>query len=113
VVEDPITLEKDRVGTWEVSRLAERYRSLRSAAGRRGAVAADERTREVTSRHSSYEPGEQGGEVRGGVGGAKRGNQGECGPAKTQGRVRVTQALDRIRQVAKQPHVRFAVNHPR
>ena len=73
---------KDRVGTWEVSRLAERYRSLRSAAGRRGAEAADERTREVTSRCSSYEPGEQGGEVRGGAGGAKGGNQGECGPAK-------------------------------
>src|SRR5262249_39850543 len=53
-----------------------------SASGRRGAVADDARTREVGPRHSSWEAGEQSGAIRRGVGGAKGGGQGECGPAK-------------------------------
>jgi hypothetical protein len=53
-----------------------------SASGRRGAEADDARTREVGPRHSSCEAGEQSGCERCGVGGAKDGDQGECGPAK-------------------------------
>src|SRR6202040_4346876 len=57
-----------------------------------GAVADDERPREVGPRHSSDEADEQsgtascgaicGGAERSGAGGAKGGDQGECGPAK-------------------------------
>src|SRR5204862_7369118 len=53
-----------------------------SASGRRGAEADDARAREVGPRHSSFEAGEQSGAIRRGVGGAKDGDQGECGPAK-------------------------------
>jgi hypothetical protein len=49
----------------------------RSVSGRRGAVADDERTREVTLRHSSCEADEQNGAIRHGAGGAKGGDQGE------------------------------------
>src|SRR5215211_1509216 len=58
------------------------------ASGRRGAVADDARAREVGPRHSSWEAGEQsgsilcGGDRCSGAGGAKGGDQGECGPAK-------------------------------
>src|SRR5947199_520679 len=63
----------------------------RSASGRRGAVADDARAREVGPRQSSCEAGEQSEEIpcggvcrggRSGAGGAKGGDQGECGPAK-------------------------------
>ena len=54
----------------------------RSASGRRGAVADDARAWEVELRHSSCEADEQGGAIRRGAGGAKGGDQGECGPAK-------------------------------
>src|SRR5439155_21120451 len=53
-----------------------------SASGRRGAEADDARAREVGPRHSSFEAGEQSGAIRRGVGAAKDGDQGECGPAK-------------------------------
>jgi hypothetical protein len=52
------------------------------ASGRRGAEADDARAREVGLRHSSSEADEQGGPGRRGVGGAKGGDQGECGSAK-------------------------------
>ena len=65
---------------------------LRPASGRRGAEADDARTREVGPRHSSDEAGEQNSALRygairerarcSGVGGAKGGDQGECGLAK-------------------------------
>src|SRR6266699_4684837 len=84
--------QTDRVGTWESSRLTDSLSGWRSASGRRGAVADDARTREVGLRHSSCESGEQSGgtgrgAIRGtdhrcGAGGAKGGDQGECGPAK-------------------------------
>src|SRR6202022_4370370 len=88
----PHHVQKDRIGTWEISGLAAAVEGYRSASGRRGAVADDERTREVGLRHSSDEAGEQSGPAlcgaicrgapRRGVGGAKGGDQGECGPAK-------------------------------
>src|SRR6202035_1134227 len=46
-----------------------------------GAVADDARAREVALRHSSCEADEQSGANRCGAGGAKGGDQGECGPA--------------------------------
>src|SRR6516225_7196264 len=77
----------------------------RSASGRRGAVADDERAREVGRRHSSWEADEsgsiqrgavRGGAIRCGAGGAKGGGQGEYGPAKhapdTESGERVTSA---------------------
>jgi hypothetical protein len=73
----------------------------RSASGRRGAVADDARSREVRLCHSSWEADEQSGPDRSGAGGAKGGGQGECEPAstrRTQSRVSVSQALERIRQ---------------
>ncbi len=67
-------------------------RVRRSASGRREAVADDARAREVALRHSSCEADEQrgaircgairGGANRRGAGGAKGGDQGECGLAK-------------------------------
>src|SRR6476659_2650913 len=51
----------------------------RSASGRRGAVADDERTGEVRPRHSSDEAGEQRRATVCGVGGAKGGGRGERG----------------------------------
>ena len=83
-----------------------RGRGRRSASGRRGAVADDARTREVGLRHSSCEAGEQSGAIRCGAGGAKGGDQGECGPAKhapgAEPGISVSQALERIRQVARE-----------
>src|SRR2546422_1134191 len=92
----PHPVQKDRIGPWEVSCLAVGVsgvcRVRRSAWGRGGAVAGDERTREVGPRHSSEEAGEQsgtaacgaicGGANRSGAGGAKGRDQGECEPAK-------------------------------
>ena len=74
--------QKDRVGTWEIPRLAVIEGSWRSASGRRRAEADDARAREVGRGHSSDEAGEQSGAIRCGVGGAKGRGQGECGPAK-------------------------------
>ena len=68
----------DRVGTWDISRLAVSCLRRRSASGRRGAVADDARAREVGLCHSSWEADEQSGVIRCGDGGAKGGDQGEC-----------------------------------
>src|ERR1700691_6219218 len=73
---------KDRVGNWDIPRLADGKMPPRSASGRRGAIADDVRTREVGRGHSSCEAGELGGAVRCGAGGAKGRGRGECGPAK-------------------------------
>src|SRR6266436_1147898 len=54
----------------------------RSAPGRRGAEAGDERGREVGPRHSSDEAAERGRATGGGGGGAKGGDRGERGAAK-------------------------------
>src|SRR5947208_1597178 len=81
----PHHVQRDRIGSWEISGLAigvEWCRVRWSASGRRGAVADDARAREVGPRHSSREAGEQSGAIRRGVGGAKGGDQGECEPAK-------------------------------
>src|SRR6266478_4660044 len=88
----PHHVHKDRVGTWELSCPTTGHVPTWSASGRRGAVADDARAREVGLRHSSCEAGEQsgatrcgairGGASRSGAGGAKGGDQGECGPAK-------------------------------
>src|ERR1700709_2799552 len=67
-------------GNREISSLA-CPRMDRSASGRRGAVADDERTGEVRLRRSSDEACEQGWGTSCGVGGAKGGDQGERGPA--------------------------------
>src|ERR1700719_4843092 len=56
-------------------------RAAISARGGWEAVADDARAREVALRHSSCEADEQSGAIRCGVGGAKGGDQGECGPA--------------------------------
>jgi len=64
-----------------------------------------QRPREVSLRHSSCEADEQSRTTGCGAGGAKAGDQGERGSAKhhrAQSRVRVTQALDRVRQAARQ-----------
>src|SRR5271167_1369740 len=96
----PHHVQTERVGTWEVPRLASGNGVLWSASGRRGAVADDARAREVGRRHSSWEADEQGGAVRCGAGGAKGGGQGECEPAKHGPRAgsgnRVTGALDAL-----------------
>src|SRR5260370_36264387 len=78
----PHHVHKDRVGTWELSCLTTGHVPTCSASGRRGVVADDARAREVGLRHSSCEAGEQSGATRCGAGGAKGGDQGECGPAK-------------------------------
>ena len=54
----------------------------RSVSGRRGAVAGDERTREVTLRHSSCEADEQCRATGGGAGGAKGGDRGKRGTGR-------------------------------
>src|SRR5215471_2282186 len=54
----------------------------RIASGRRGAVAGDERTGEITLRHSRWEADERSWATGRGAGGAKGGGQGKCGPAK-------------------------------
>src|SRR5437667_8982836 len=111
----PHHAHKDRVGTWELSCLTTGHVPTWSASGRRGVVADDARAREVGLRHSSCEADEQGGAIRcgaicggancRGAGGAKGGDQGECGPAKhapAQSRASVSQALERIRRAAKE-----------
>src|SRR5262249_14834439 len=74
--------QMDRVGTWEIPRSAASCWRRRPASGRRGAVADDARAWEVGLCHSSREADEQSGTIRCGAGGAKGGDQGECGPAK-------------------------------
>ena len=74
--------QKECTGSWEVPRLASCHTGHWSASGRRGAEADDVRKREVGPRSSSCEAGEQRGAIRRGVGGAKDGDQGECGPTK-------------------------------
>ena len=61
--------------------LARPWRVLprRTASGRRGAIADDERAGEVRPRRSSREPDEQGGAIRRGAGGAKGGAEGNAG----------------------------------
>src|SRR5260370_13854301 len=78
----PHHAQMDRVGTWDIPRLAVSCSRRRSASGRRGAVADVARAWEVGLRHSSCEAGEQSGAIRCGAGGAKGGDQGECGLAK-------------------------------
>src|SRR6185312_16582339 len=78
----PHHARKDRVGTWEIPRSTGAAQPPRSASGRRGAVADDARTREVSPRRTSCEADEQGRATGHGAGGAKGGDQGECGPAK-------------------------------
>ncbi len=85
----------------------------RSAPGRRGAEAGDERGREVGPRDSSDEAAERGRATGGGGGGAKglpsrkrgagtEGNAEQRSTYRTQSRKRVTQALSRVRQAARQ-----------
>src|SRR6202043_22226 len=79
--------QMDCVGTWDIPRLAVSCLRRRSASGRRGAVADDARAREVGLCHSSCEADEQSvaihsRAIRCGAGGAKGGDQEECGPAK-------------------------------
>ena len=78
---------------------------FRSASGRRGAVADDARAREVRLRHSSWEADEQCGAIHCGAGGAKGGAEGNTSQQSTcraQDRDSVSQALERIRQAARQ-----------
>jgi hypothetical protein len=77
----------------------------RSASERRGAVADDVRSREVRLCHSSLEADEQSGPGRSRAGGAKAGAKGSASQQSTdraQNRTIVSQALDRIRKVAKE-----------
>src|SRR5258705_5950162 len=78
----PHHVQKDRIGSWDISWLTTGHVPTWSASGRRGAVADDARTREVELRHSSCEADEQGGAIRCGAGGAKGGGRGEGGPAR-------------------------------
>src|SRR6201997_5929720 len=55
---------------------------VRNAPSSYPTIADDVRRREVGPRNSSCEAGEQCGATRCGVGGAKDGDQGECGPTK-------------------------------
>src|SRR5215472_18119874 len=70
------------LGNREVSCLTKDATRSWSAAGRRGADAADVRAREVRPGHSSSEADEQGQTTGGGVGGAKGRGRGEREPAK-------------------------------
>src|ERR1700687_2770612 len=78
----PYHARKERVGTWEIPRLPTEVHPPGPASGRRGAVADDARTREVSLRRNSCEADEQGRATGRGAGGAKGGDQGKCGPAK-------------------------------
>src|SRR5690348_17632616 len=69
-------------GNREISGPSDGTWPLRSASGRRRAVADDARAREVRPRNSSDEAGEQGRATGGGVGGAKSGGRGKRRPAK-------------------------------
>jgi hypothetical protein len=101
----PHHAQMDRVGTWDISRLAVSWLGRRSASGRRGAVADDARAREVGLRHSrkptnkglhsaaeqstaepfAAEPVEPRAETK-----RNAGQQSTCG---TQGQISVSQAL--------------------
>src|SRR6202162_5528286 len=74
--------QKECIGSWEVPRLTSGNVTPWPASGRRGAEADDARTGKVGLCRKSCEAGEQGGAIRCGVGGAKGGDQGECGSAK-------------------------------
>src|ERR1700675_3522314 len=105
VVLDTGMCGRSLLGNRETPRLTTGHLPDWSASGRRGAVADDERTRGVRLRHSSWEADEQGGAIRCGAGGAKGGGQGKCGPAKHAPGAEpgsVSQALERIRQTARQ-----------
>jgi hypothetical protein len=80
-------------------------RGCRSASERRGAATGDARTREVRPRHSSKGADEQSRVTGRGAGGAKsrgRGKRGSAKHAPGQDRESVSQALDRVRQAARQ-----------
>ncbi len=74
--QEPHHAQKDRIGTWDISRLVVSCSRRRSVSRKRGAVADDARAREVGLRDSSCEAGEQSGATRCGAGGAKGGCQG-------------------------------------
>jgi hypothetical protein len=77
----------------------------RSATAARRAVADDARSRGVRLCHSSREADEQSGPNRSGAGGAKgraERNASQHSTHRTQGRERVSQALERVRQAARQ-----------
>src|ERR1700730_10039086 len=81
-------------------------------------IADDARAREVGLRHhSSCEAGEQSGAIRCGAGGAKGGDQGECGLAKhapdSEPGLRVTGAGPHAASIERPPHrtVRAAFPH--
>src|SRR3954452_22662424 len=82
-VQDPGMYGRSLTGNREISRpTGGRKLSNRPASGRRGAVADDERPREVRPCHSSCEADEQGRATGRGAGGAKGGDRGERGTAK-------------------------------
>src|SRR5215469_9026114 len=76
--------QKDRVGTWEIPRLA-RASPLLVRIGKGEPKADDERTREVGPSSSSYEAGEQGGAIRRGAGESSRPDHRPGGPATLAG----------------------------
>src|SRR5215472_9448819 len=78
----PHHVQRNRIGSWEISGLTGTAPPLPARIGKVRNVADNARTREVGPRHSSWEAGEQSGAIRRGVGGAKGGDQGECVPAK-------------------------------
>ena len=97
--------QKECTGSWEIPRLASGNTTPWPASGRRGAEADDARAREVGHRHSSAEADEQGGlsaaelvEPRAGT----KGNADQQSTRRAQDRASVSQALEGIRQVAKQ-----------
>ena len=102
--ENPATYGRSLRGNREVSRSANCSMGW-SASGRRGAVADDERTREVRLRHSSEEACEQrreaGCEWVEPRAGTKR-NTGQSHTCRAQNRASVSQGLDCVRQAARQ-----------
>ena len=105
VVEDPGMCVRSLDGNREISGLTGGLHRRRSASGRRGAVADDARTREVRPRHSSWEAGEQGRSdrlrSRWSQGRGPRGTRDSKARAGLRDRASVSQALDRVRQVAR------------
>jgi len=92
-------------GNREVSRPTKDGSPSWSAAGRRRAVAADARVREVRPGHSSDEACEQSRATGGGVGGAKgrgRGKRASATQARGAGPGKRVTALERVREVARQ-----------
>src|SRR5215468_1620312 len=87
VVEEPGMCRSSLDGNREIPRLASCGAPLGPASGRRGAVADDERTWEVRLRNSSWEAD---------------GNASQQSTRRAQDRESVSQALERIRQVARQ-----------